>query len=75
MRLALLAVAAAALAVGVTASRQKKGAGYDKAVMCYFGSWSVYRPGMQINRHFCGRPKTCWRFPESVPKPHAHAKS
>ena len=46
MRLALLAVAAAALAVGVTASQQKGAAGYNKAVMCYFGSWSVYRPGM-----------------------------
>ena len=58
MRLALLAVAAAALAVGISASSQKKGAGYDKAVMCYFGSWSVYRPGMQFNRHLCECPKT-----------------
>ena len=50
MRLALVAVMATALAVGISASQAQmgtgqRGVGYNKAVMCYFGSWSVYRPG------------------------------
>ena len=47
MKVALVAAVATALAVGISASSraQPKGTGYNKAVMCYFGSWSVYRPG------------------------------
>ena len=45
MKLTLMAVLATALAVDISASGAQKGTGYNKAVMCYFGSWSVYRPG------------------------------
>ncbi len=45
MRLHLLAAAAALAAVFAIAAAGPINNGYDKVVMCYFGSWATYRHG------------------------------